>query len=166
MSVAHTCLMHSFWCRKFEEYVENSLTLTKWWEHPPYCPGASPRGKIKMSVFLCWRGRAYHHWFHKHPKNLSRERKDHLFYLLFLGMLRVLTVREWKQTCSWQLPCCPGIVLFWRAIQYLHIWKDHHITWRNYLLPCQSFPNLGYFTHPLSWEVLQIQLQKNQLKSL
>lgn len=66
----------------------------------------------------------------------------------------------------WQLPCWPGIALFWRAAQYLKTWKNHYITQKTNLLLCQGYPNLGYFKNPLLWKHLYIQLQGKQLKSL
>lgn len=138
----------------------------------PYCPGLPPRGKNE-AAFLCWRGEAHHHWFHRHPKNWPKKCKDHLVHLLFLSVPGVLTllhdraipaspsrlfstvnkrlqslsntVREWKQVCSWQLPHCPQIALFWKAIQYFKIWKDYHFTQGTTHCPVRAFQILDIF---------------------
>lgn len=143
----------------------------------PYHPGASPWGKMKMSFSCSWRGWAHHHCFLKQAKNLPRECSDHLLYLLFLGMPRMLTCQgdcAIPASASGSFPQLPASVLsqsskrmetnllltvsllpraFQRVIQSFSLWRDHRITLRNYLLPFRGFPSPGCFTHPFSQEL-------------
>lgn len=153
-----------FLAQEVWEILENSLPLTTLWDWPTvqvYLPGE------KRRCLPCWRGEAHHHWFYRHPKNLPKKCKDHLLHLLLLSMPGVLTllhdcailaspsrlfstvnkqlrslsstVRGWKQVCSWQLPHCPQIALFWKAIQCLKLWKDCHFTQGTTYCPVRAF---------------------------
>lgn len=143
----------------------------------PYCSRASPRGRMKTSSSCSWRGWAQHHCFHKQARNLPRECTAHLLYLLLLGMPRMLTcqgdctipaspsssfpqlaAQVSSQSSKWMeanLLLTVSLLprAFQRVIQFFSLWRDHHITLRNYLLPFQGFPSPGYFTHPFSQEL-------------
>lgn len=99
----------------------------------PHCPRASVRGKVKMSVFICWRGGAHHH------QGCTGTLETCLGSAKFICSFQVCwgcwlcTVtglsqpllraplqslqlhsfqnsKRMEANLPWQLPCCPGIL--------------------------------------------------------